>query len=115
MMNVGKLHDAEAVERLRQPVQLDSVMFDAEHVGLGESRTSNMRQAKSKRTQRGFRSFRTANGRDTSTLVPSNWSRHGCAVWMAPTCRESAWVGRIIESKAQGRNSGRLIKTSSGS
>jgi hypothetical protein len=106
-MNVGKLHDAEAVERLRQPVQLDSVMFDAEHVGLGESRTSNMRQANSKRTQRGCGSLRTANGRDTSALVPSNWSRHSLQLGWRQPAGESAWVGRIIEIEAGGRKSGR--------
>ena len=46
-MNIGKLHDAEAIEYLRQPVQLDSVEFDAEHVRLGECSTSYMRQAHS--------------------------------------------------------------------
>jgi hypothetical protein len=47
VMNVGKLHDAKAVKSFRQLVQLDPLMLDAEHVGLGEGGTSNMGQTKS--------------------------------------------------------------------
>src|SRR5690349_8301931 len=46
VMNIGKLNDAKAVERFRQATQLDALVFDAEHVRLGECGTSNMRQAK---------------------------------------------------------------------
>lgn len=75
-MNIGKLHDTKAVEGLRQPVQLDSFVLDAEHVRLGEGGTSNMRQTESEGAQRSVRLFGTAIRRDTSTLVPSKGSRH---------------------------------------
>ena len=45
-MNVGELYDTKAVESFRKPVQLDALVLDAEHVWLGKSGTSDMRQAK---------------------------------------------------------------------
>ena len=75
-MNVRKLYYAKAIELFRQPVQSDSFVLDAEHVGLRESSTRYMGQAQSEGTQRCFRSIRTAIRRDTSTLVPSNRGRH---------------------------------------
>lgn len=75
-MNIGKLNDAKAVEGLRQTAQMDSFVLDAEHVRLGKCGTSNMRQAKREGTQRRVWLFGAAVWRDTSTLVPSNGSRH---------------------------------------
>ena len=75
-MNVGKLNDAKTVKGLWQATQLDSFVLDTEHVRLGECGTSNMRQTKCERTQRRVWLFGAAVWRDTSTLVPSNGSRH---------------------------------------
>ena len=93
VMNIGKLNDAKTVKSLGQAVQLDTLMLNAEHVGLSERGTSNMRQAKSQGPQRSVRSFGTAIRRDTSTLVPSNRSRHILEFGLAPTCRGSAISG----------------------
>src|SRR5215216_4946587 len=76
-MNIRKLHDAKAVKNLRQPAQTDPFVFDAEHVRLCECGTSNMRQTHRERSQRSVGLLGTAIRRDnTSTLVPSNRSRH---------------------------------------
>ncbi len=63
-------------------------MLDAEHVGLGERSTSNMRQTDRERSQRSV-TFGTAIRRDTSTLVPSNRSRHIGSLGLTLTCRGS--------------------------
>src|ERR1044071_68547 len=75
-MNVGKLHDAKAIKDFRQTTQLNAFMLDAEHVGLCEGGTSDMRQANSQRTQRSVSLLGTAIRHDTSALVPSDGSRH---------------------------------------
>jgi len=76
VMNIGKLNDTKAVEGFWQAAQLDTLVLDAEHVRLGQCGTSSMRQAKRKRTQGRVWLFGTAVWRDTSTLIPSNGSRH---------------------------------------
>ena len=75
-MNVGKLHDPKSVEDLRQTVQMDSFVFDAQHVRLCEGGASYMRQANCQRAQRSVSLPGTAIMHDTSTLVPSDGSRH---------------------------------------
>src|SRR4029078_3877292 len=76
VMNVGKLNHAKAVKGLRQAIQMDSFMLDGQNVRLGECGRSDMRQAKCEGTQRRVWLFGAAVWRDTSTLVPSNGSRH---------------------------------------
>lgn len=75
-MNVGKLNDAKAVKGHWKATQLDSFVLYAEHVRLGKCGTSDMRQAQREGTQRRVWLFGAAVWRDTSTLVPSNGSRH---------------------------------------
>src|ERR1041384_557255 len=78
-MDIRKLHDAKAVKPFRQTIQLDALMLDAEHVGLCEGGTSNMRKANCQGPQRSVAltgRLGTAIRRDTPALVPSDGSRH---------------------------------------
>jgi len=85
VMNIGKLNEAKAVKRFGEAAQLDTFVLDTEHVRLGKCGTSNMRQAERERTQRSVWLFGTAVWRNTSTLVPSNGSRHAFGVrWRQP-------------------------------
>ena len=89
MMNVRELHYAKAVEFLRKPIEMDAFVLDAEHVGLGECGTSDMRQAKREGAQRRVWLFGTAIRRNTSALVPSDGSGHVFCL-IGATCREGA-------------------------
>jgi len=62
-------------------------------VAESECSTRDMRQAQSQGTQRRIRLSGTAKRRNTSTLVPSNGSRHILEFGLAPTCRGSAISG----------------------
>ena len=42
MMNVGKLDNAKTIKLLRQSTQVDRLVFDCEHVRLGESGSSGV-------------------------------------------------------------------------
>ena len=78
-MNIGKLDDAKSVEHFRQTVQMNPFVLDAEHVGLCECGTSNMRKANRQGPQRSVAligRLGTAIRHDTSALVPSDGSRH---------------------------------------
>ena len=75
-MNVGKLHDPETVERSWQPVEMNSLVLDREHVRLTERRARDVRQAESQGPQRSGGPLGTTIGRDTSALVPSDRGRH---------------------------------------
>lgn len=75
-MNVRELHDPETVKGSWQPLEMNSLVLDREHVRLTESRARDVRQAESQGTQRRRRSLGTAVGRDTSALVPSDRGRH---------------------------------------
>src|SRR5215216_4814907 len=105
VMNIRELHDAKAVEGFRQPVQLDSLVLDAEHVGLGECGTSDMRQAKREGAQWRVWLCGTAIGHDTSALVPSKGSSHIFldVDWRQPA-GEAPRRGRIIETSLSRSN-----------
>ena len=50
MMNVGKLDEAEAVERFRKSIELNSLVLDGEHVRLTERGAGDVGQAESQGT-----------------------------------------------------------------
>jgi hypothetical protein len=98
-MNVGKLHDPETVEGFWQPLEVNSLVLDREHVRLTQRSASDVRQTQRQGPQRGVSSFGTANRRDTSALVPSDGSSHYCLGYLTPACRGGVrLVGRIIET-----------------
>src|SRR5690242_7467506 len=107
VMNVRKLDNTESIEGFGQSIEQNSLVLDREHVRLAERRARDVRQAQGQGTQRCIRPLGAAKGRDTSTLVPSDRSRHlvCLGLWRRLTCpRGIVLVGRIIETCLVGCN-----------
>ena len=91
-MNVGKLHDPETVEGFWQPVEMNALVLDREHIRLTERSARDVRQAESQGPQWCWRPLGTAIGRDTSALVPSDRGRH----IFLDGCFDAACRGRLF-------------------